>query len=86
MKKPKTKDIQVLRDHVARQSTSAADEFLKNPSHREKPQVAPKAAAAPTALKKVALEREVPKFGQAMEKELASLKNEMAKTKKLGEH
>ena len=78
----KPKDIQVLRDHVDRQEVNHAADFLKAPSSSSSQQkrAAPDelAALAPPK-KKVALEREVPKLGKAIEKELKTITTEFNK-------
>ena len=81
MKKPKPKDIQVLRDHVDRQDVDHANAWLRaaadSPSEK-RPNIAGTASGEPNT-KKVAVEREVPKFAKIMEKELLSLNQEFDK-------
>jgi hypothetical protein len=82
IKAPKHADITLLRDHVGRQDVSYANDFLrgKSSSSVDGPAAIPKGELPKAAPRKVALEREVPKLGQQMDKDIKSLKADMAKT------
>ena len=85
---PKPPHLQDLRDHVHRQEVSFGDAFFKqngsgagsSSSKRKEDQDDEAEAGVKRPVKKVCLERELPKFGTAMSKNIQSLVADMQKS------
>jgi hypothetical protein len=78
-KKCSEEQRQALRDHVDRQKVSLASDFLSHGQSKKEPSAASSAAVKPSPAKMVALERELPKFGMVMQKDMKSIRADVEK-------